>query len=170
MTLVNYYRVLGVARTASLEEIRKAFYKLAKVYHPDMNFSKSPVAAEALNQELKFKEIQEAYKVLGDPVVKQEYDMGVDVSNQDVNARRRNKVKDREYFKRTGDVKVMMFNEEEWQRGHGLGKYRFGSVLQGKGFYMYRSQKLGFGPNKELSKEQAFFKRRNTAQPRNPWK
>ncbi len=63
----DYYEVLGVDRSASQDEIKKAFRKLAFQYHPDRN--KSPDAEE------KFKEFSEAYAVLSDPEKKQQYDM-----------------------------------------------------------------------------------------------
>lgn len=55
----DYYEVLGLSKGASDEEIKRAFRKLAKQYHPDVN--KDPGAEE------KFKEIGEAYSVLSDP-------------------------------------------------------------------------------------------------------
>lgn len=63
----DYYKVLGVAKGASAEEIKKAFRKLALKYHPDRN--KGDKEAED-----KFKEINEAYAVLSDPKKKQEFD------------------------------------------------------------------------------------------------
>jgi curved DNA-binding protein len=63
----DYYEVLGVPRTATQEEVRKAFRKLARVHHPD-------VAKDKKSAETKFKEINEAYEVLGDPENRRKYD------------------------------------------------------------------------------------------------
>ncbi len=65
-TKKDYYEILGVPRNASQEEIKKAFRRLARKYHPDIN--KSPEAQE------KFKEINEAYQVLSDPEKRKLYD------------------------------------------------------------------------------------------------
>jgi curved DNA-binding protein len=63
----DYYETLGVARTATPEEIKQAFRKLARLYHPD-------VAKNKVTGEKKFKEINEAYEVLGDPENRRRYD------------------------------------------------------------------------------------------------
>lgn len=63
----DYYEVLGLQKGASEDEIKKAFRKLAKKYHPDMN--PGDKSAEA-----KFKEVNEAYEVLSDPDKKSRYD------------------------------------------------------------------------------------------------
>ena len=66
--MADYYNTLGVAESASPDEIKKSYRKLAKKYHPDAN----PNDKQA---EQKFKEISEAYGVLSDPQKKQQYDM-----------------------------------------------------------------------------------------------
>ena len=63
----DYYETLGVARTASADEIKQAFRKLARLHHPDV--AKNKVAGEA-----KFKEINEANEVLSDPEKRRRYD------------------------------------------------------------------------------------------------
>src|SRR5271163_198239 len=63
----DYYKTLGVAREASEDEIKKAFRKLARQYHPD-------VAKTKKGAEEKFKEINEAYEVLSDATKRKKYD------------------------------------------------------------------------------------------------
>lgn len=68
----DYYATLGVPRTASDDEIKKAFRKLARIHHPD-------VARDKKGSEEKFKEINEAYEVLGTPENRRKYDtLGAD--------------------------------------------------------------------------------------------
>ncbi len=68
----DYYETLGVSRSATPEEIKQAFRKLARIHHPD-------VAKNKATGEARFKEINEAYEVLSDPEKRRRYDeLGVD--------------------------------------------------------------------------------------------
>lgn len=64
---MDYYSVLGVSKNASPDDIKKAFRKQAKKYHPDANRNDP-------NAEARFKEVNEAYEVLSDPQKRQQYD------------------------------------------------------------------------------------------------
>jgi len=66
MEFKDYYATLGVAKSASQEEIQRAYRKLARKYHPDIN--------KASGAEEKFKDIGEAYEVLKDPDKRAKYD------------------------------------------------------------------------------------------------
>ncbi len=67
VTYRDYYDTLGVSKTASQDEIKKAFKKLARQYHPD-------VAKDQPDAEDHFKAVNEAYEVLGDPEKRKKYD------------------------------------------------------------------------------------------------
>src|ERR1700716_65431 len=67
MDFKDYYSTLGVAKTATEKEVKQAYRKLARKHHPDVN----PGDKGAENR---FKEINEAYEVLGDPAKRKKYD------------------------------------------------------------------------------------------------
>ncbi|MBI3511034.1 MAG: DnaJ domain-containing protein [Bacteroidetes bacterium] len=85
----DYYQILGIADTADEQEIKLAYRRLAKRWHPDVN-------AGAKGAEEKFKEIAEAYDILSDPVLRSNYD------------RKRSRQK---YY--TGDLSFMYASEKE---------------------------------------------------------
>ena len=66
MEYKDYYKILGISKNASSDQIKKEYRKLARKYHPDV--SKDPDA------EKKFKEVAEAYEVLKDPEKRKAYD------------------------------------------------------------------------------------------------
>ena len=63
----DYYDILGVSKDASQEDIKKAYKKLAKKYHPDLN-------KENKESETKFKEVNQAFSVLGNEKKRENYD------------------------------------------------------------------------------------------------
>ncbi|MGH7208971.1 MAG: DnaJ C-terminal domain-containing protein [Nitrospiraceae bacterium] len=65
----DYYDILGVSRAVAQDEIKKAYRKLARQYHPDLH-----AGARKTEMETKFKELNEAHEVLGDPETRKKYD------------------------------------------------------------------------------------------------
>lgn len=62
----DYYKTLGIEKTASNQDIKRAYRKLAKQYHPDVN--------QEASADKRFKEIQEAFDILGDEEKRTQYD------------------------------------------------------------------------------------------------
>ena len=81
---MNYYEVLGVSENADVLEIRKKYRKLAMKYHPDRNSGDE-------NATKKFREVTEAYEILGDEKKREEYDC----RRKNIQSQRRNKNKKR---------------------------------------------------------------------------
>ena len=142
----DYYQVLGVARNAPDEEIKKAYRRLAMQYHPDRNPGKEKWAHE------KFKEINEAYGVLGDPGKKRQYDQFGTVGN-------------------AGDIFGSPFTRTTFEDlmgdfgGAGLGfdflNNIFGDFLRGRGFPSGKSGRPGgvrfeAWPGREINLDEIF--------------
>ena len=88
MEFKDYYATLGVPKTASAKEIKQAFRKMARKYHPDVN--PGDKAAES-----RFKEINEAYKVVGDADKRKKYDeLGIELEDVRAGAARRRRTAD----------------------------------------------------------------------------
>ncbi|XP_033248590.1 dnaJ homolog subfamily C member 7-like isoform X1 [Drosophila miranda] len=77
----DYYKILGIGRNSSEDEIKKAYRKKALVHHPDRHANSS--AEERKEEELKFKEVGEAYAILSDARKKARYDSGQDIEEQE---------------------------------------------------------------------------------------
>jgi hypothetical protein len=73
-TSKDHYQILGLDPTASGDEIRNAYKKLARAYHPDLNPKRKITAGS------KFKRLQEAYSVLSDPPSREQYDQSLGIS------------------------------------------------------------------------------------------
>lgn len=126
----DYYQILGVPRGASGEQIKKAYRRLAMQFHPDRNLGKEKWANE------KFKEINEAFSVLGDPQKRKQYDQFGTVGN-------------------IGDIFSSPFTRTTFEDllkdfgGSGLGfgflDNIFGDSLKGKRF-SFRTFSSGAGP------------------------
>jgi curved DNA-binding protein len=115
----DYYKTLGVPRTASHDELRTAFRKLARQYHPD-------VAKDKKRSEEKFKEINEAYEVLGDKEKRAKYDqLGADWKDGGA--------------KRPPGSGGEAFRTHSWRSGPGAENYEFG----GTGFSDFFEQVFG---------------------------
>lgn len=127
----DYYKTLGVTRTASKSEIRSAYLKLAKQYHPD-----SPTGNEE-----KFKELGEAWSVLGNETSKTEYDNGgySDPSSMHQNyGRSRN-----DYYSNTSDYqKWQNFYQEHHTRKTSFEKEFEDFINQSKGKESQNNQKF----------------------------
>jgi curved DNA-binding protein CbpA len=105
MSFKNYYIILGVKNTASSEEIKQAFRKLAKQYHPDKNHGNN--SAEEF-----FKEIQEAYAVLSDQEKRKKYDLKF------VYANNYQQIKNKSHTPYTGNAYQYAQQQAQTQREH----------------------------------------------------
>ena len=119
MEFRDYYKTLGVERTATEAEIRSAYRKLARKYHPDVN----PNNKQA---EQRFKEINEAYQVLGDPAKRKKYDqLGADWERGEAEEEMRRRYAGAEGFGRSGAASATDFSDffESFFGGSGGGAF-----------------------------------------------
>src|SRR2546429_3943503 len=134
MADADYYGVLGVPRGASSDEIKRAYRRLAKKYHPDLNKENAKAAEE------KFKQLSEAYEVLADPEKRKIYDQfGADGLKQQVWG---GQGFDWSRFTRAGDIEDIFggdFFQSFFGRSGGIGGslfldfFRRGPARRGRG-------------------------------------
>ncbi len=130
----DYYEVLGVPRNASQEEIKRAFRRLARQYHPDVN----PGNKEA---EEKFKEIQEAYEVLSDPEKRARYDR-LGHAAFEPGAGAGGGFGERVYTWSTGPTEDFSEIFSDFDLGDLLGGFPFGARTTGRGRRLRRGRDL----------------------------
>ncbi|KAG5676507.1 hypothetical protein PVAND_006338 [Polypedilum vanderplanki] len=78
----DYYKILGINKSATEDEIKKAYRKRALIHHPDRHANATD--EEKKDQEKKFKEVGEAYTILSDPAKRSRYDNGHDLDEMDI--------------------------------------------------------------------------------------
>ena len=148
MEYKDYYKILGVDRKASSDEIRKAYRKLAKQYHPDYN----PNNKQA---EERFKEINEAYEVLNDPKKRSHYErLGSDYSQW----QRRGNPGDFDWGRYGGYPSGTSVNMDDLNDMFGGGFSDFFQTIFGMGGRQSRSQAQpqGYQQEFEITLEEAY--------------
>jgi curved DNA-binding protein len=105
MEFIDYYKLLGVSKSASAKEIKNAYRKLARKFHPDLN----PNDKDAKK---KFQEINEAHEVLSDPAKRQKYDQyGKDWNNSDQFEKQRQQWQQTTGSQRSWNTESQSFND-----------------------------------------------------------
>jgi DnaJ-class molecular chaperone len=133
MTFKDYYRILDVGRDASTQDVKKAFRRLALKHHPDRN------PDNAREAEAKFKEINEAFEVLGDERRRWQYDMLAVFSThprdrskeEDIFTRESESAIVREMLRRLSDMGIAV-------KGRGVGRWGCG---RGQGWRCARTHR-----------------------------
>ena len=145
----DYYKVLGVSKNASVNEIKKAYKKLAIRYHPDKNKNKEQAAED-------FKKVSEAYDVLSDEEKRQKYDQfGKEGLNNNVHMSNQHAQEMFNTFFGGQDPFSMFFNDDDDFFGGGIG---------GPGIRI----NLGGGPSR-VFRQQSFRSRSQTNQNKLPF-
>jgi len=117
--LKDYYQILGLERQASQAEIKKAFRKLARQYHPD-------VSKENVGAQQKFNEIAEAYEVLGDPERRKLYDQG-HIDQSWFNSQQFHHVRD--IFEKTAQRATEAASQSSKKTDSSKNRFRFGDIF-----------------------------------------
>ncbi len=135
MNFIDYYKILGIPKDASEADIKKAYRKLARKYHPDIN----PNDKEA---ERKFKEANEANEVLSDPEKRKKYDQyGTDWMHADEIERAKQQQRQQQQYRRsTSGGDQSPFGEEDFSDF-------FTSMFGGRGAGQRRNQVQFKGPD-----------------------
>jgi len=127
MAFVDYYKTLGISKTATEKEIKTAYRKQARKYHPDLN----PDNKEA---DIKFKEINEANEVLSDPINRKKYDeYGQDWKHGEENAKRQQQRQSQRQSSQQGFANGEYSDFFESMFGGGGASYRQGRSPKFKG-------------------------------------
>ncbi|CAH8540296.1 unnamed protein product [Schistosoma curassoni] len=148
--LKDYYNILGVSKSASQSEIKKAYYQLAKKYHPDVNKNDKSAAQ-------KFQEVSEAYEVLGDENKRSQYDKFGSASTQNnfgggqsQGFEFHSNINPEELFRRIFRDSEFVFNE--WSTGDkGFAESIFGSDATKEIPVNLTFEQAARGVNKEIS-------------------
>lgn len=130
MKYIDYYKILGITKDASEKEIKKAYRKLARKYHPDVNLNNKEV-------EKKFKEINEANEVLSNAENRKKYDKyGKDWIHAEQFEKAKQQQKQQGYSYSGGQQTYSSFNEEDFSD--------FFSSMFGSGFQQKRNRRQVF--------------------------
>ena len=144
----DYYDVLGVTRNTSAKDIKKAYYELAKKYHPDTN-KNDPNAAK------KFQEVSEAYEVLSDDTKRKQYDQFGATADQFANMGQGAGGANKGFRHQDWNFQSTVDAEELFRKifgDHGMNVNPFGD------FEDYAESKFGFGSAQEVILMFFFFR------------
>ncbi len=149
MAFIDYYKVLGIPKTASENDIKKAYRKLARKYHPDLN----PDNAEA---EKKFKDINEANEVLSDPENRKKYDQ---YGEHWQHAEEYEKARQQEQYHRQHQSDGGRYSEEDFSE---FFEHMFGGSSRGSGGRQVRFRGQDFNATLQLDLKDVFATHKRT--------
>lgn len=137
----SYYEVLGISRNSSAKDIKKAYYQLAKKYHPDTN-------KEDPNASKKFQEVSEAYEVLSDETKRKEYDTwGATSEQMGMGGPSRGASRNQDTRDFNWQFKSTINPEELFRKIFGEAGFKSGGFSD---FEDYAESKYGFGAAQEV--------------------